>query len=61
MTDSDSFEDVEDRTDKKDELLGFAIKYKIKGSYPDDASKDWKRAIRKRAQNLITDKGDFFD
>jgi len=39
MTDS---EDVEDRTDKKDELLDFAIEYKIKGSYPDDTSKDQK-------------------
>ena len=60
MTDSDSFEDVEDRTDKKDELLDFAIKYKIKGSYPDDASKDRKRAIRKRAKNLIADKVEIF-
>ena len=60
MTDSDSFEAVEDRTDKKDELLDFAIEYEIKGSYPDDASKDRKRAIRKQAKNLIADKEEIF-
>ena len=60
LDNSDSFEDVEDRTDKKDELLDIAFEYKIKGSYSDDASKDQKRAIRKRAQNLIADKGEIF-
>jgi len=45
---------------KNEDLLDFAINYKLKGSYPDNTSKDRKRAIRKRAKNLITDKGEIF-
>jgi len=55
--DSSSFES---ECEKNEDLLDFAIKYKLKGSYLDNTSKDRKRAIRKRAKNLATDKGEIF-
>ena len=59
----DSVDAEADQDDKKaDELLDYAIDYKLKGTYPSyrHVSKDRKRTIRKRAQNLIEDKGEIF-
>ena len=43
-----------------DEILDAAIVYKTDGTYPTEASKDKKRAIRKRSERLEVDKGELF-
>ena len=45
-----------------DEILDAAIVYKTDGTYPTEASKDKKRAIRKRSERLEVDnlKGESF-
>ena len=46
---------------KHDDILDFAIYYVLHGgSYPDGLSKEKKRAVRKRAAKLATEKGEVF-
>ena len=44
--------EVVDNNSDHDEVLDAAITYKIDGTYPSNLSKDRKRAIRKRAEQL---------
>ena len=39
--------------ESKDDILDLAIEYAVRGCYKDGLSKDKKRAVRKRAKNLI--------
>ena len=41
-------------------ILDFAIEYAISGTYPPGLTKDKKRAVRKRAQTIVVEKGEVF-
>ena len=60
MEDVNMVEDGELKNSDHDEILDAAITYKIDGTYPSEALKDRKRAIRKRAERLEIDKGELF-
>ena len=50
---------VADNNSEHDEILDAAIMYKTDGTaYPSNSWKDWKRAIRKRAERLEIVKGE---
>ena len=44
----------------EDHILDYAIEYKLTGTYPPSLTKDKKRAVRKRAETLITDNGEIY-
>ena len=46
--------------DDKDEILEHATWYVQDGMYPPDLTKEKKRAVRKRATNLVVEKGKVF-
>ena len=46
--------------ESKDDILDLAIEYAVRGCYKDGLSKDKKRAVRKRAKNLIVEKGEVY-
>ena len=48
---------VADNDSEHDKILDAAITYKTDGTYPSNSSKDRKRAIRKRAEQLEIVKG----
>ena len=43
-----------------DPILDCAIHYALHGCYLQDLGKDKKRAVRKRAANLVVDRGEVF-
>ena len=51
---------VADNDSEHDKILDAAITYKTDGTYPSNSSKDKKRAIQKRAEQLEIFKGKFF-
>ena len=52
---------MEENSVKHDDILNFAIYYCLHdGSYPDGLTKEKKRAVRKRAAKLETEKGEVF-
>lgn len=46
--------------EKEDAVLDHAIYYVLHRSYPPELTKEKKRAVRKRATNLVVEKGDIF-
>ena len=43
-----------------DNILDYAIEYKMKGAYPPGLTKDKKRAVRKRAQTICIEEGEVY-
>ena len=43
-----------------DNILDYAIEYKMKGAYPPGVTKDKKRAVRKRAQTICIEEGELY-
>ena len=43
-----------------DNVLDYAIEYRMRGSYPPGLSKDKKRAVRKRAQAISVEDGEVY-
>ena len=43
-----------------DNILDYAIEYKMKGAYPPGLTKDKKRAVRKRAQTICIEEGEMY-
>ena len=41
-------------------VLDYAIEYKMKGAYPPGLTKDKKRAVRKRAQTICIEEGEVY-
>ena len=48
---------IRDGMDSDDTLL-IAVHYVLRGTYPEGVSKDKKRAARKRATNLVVERGE---
>ena len=46
--------------EKEDAVLDHAIYYVLHRTYPGELTKEEKRAVRKRATNLIVEKGEVF-
>lgn len=46
--------------ESSDILLDLAIEYAMKGTYRDGLTKEKKRAVRKKAQSLVIDKGEIY-
>ena len=51
-------EDVEQL--ETENVLDYAIEYKMKGAYPPGLTKDKKRAVRKRAQTICIEEGEVY-
>ena len=47
-------------SDQDDPILDFAVDYVTSGMYPSGLSKEKKRAVRKRAANLVVEDGEIF-
>ena len=45
---------------KEDPILDYAINYAVNGTYPDELTKEKKRAVRKRAGTLILENGEVY-
>ena len=45
---------------KVDEILDFAVEFRITGLYPEGLNANKRRAVRKRAKVLIVDQGEVF-
>ena len=41
-----------------DDIVLIAVHYALRGTYPEGVSKDKKRAARKRAANLVVERGE---
>ena len=44
----------------EDPILDYAINYAVNGTYPDELTKEKKRAVRKRAGTLILENGEVY-
>ena len=56
-TADDEQQEVEQETDN---ILDYAIEYRMRGSYPPGLMKDKKRAVRKRAQVISVEEGEVY-
>ena len=55
-------EDIREADDEQetDNILDYAIEYRMTGSYPPGLTKDKKRSVRKRAQAISVEEGEVY-
>ena len=59
--DNEGVEDEHQDADQGvDNILDYAIEYRMRGTYPPGLSKDKKRAVRKRAQVIVVEEGEVY-